>query len=146
MSSWLGGIFDRGALATARQVAAFTEARQAVLADNMANIDTAGYKVRDLPVAEFQQALGRAIERSRQGGGSALRLEASRHIRVGPDGGVRFEPVERRDANLLFHDGGNRSIEQEMSDMVKNTLMHRVAVEVLRTQANMLEAAIRGKL
>ena len=45
----------------AQQVAQFAEARHGILADNIANIDTPCYKVRDLPVAEFQGMLGKAI-------------------------------------------------------------------------------------
>jgi len=144
VSNWLSNIFDRGPLAVAGKVAAFAEARQAVLADNMANIDTPGYKVRDLPVAEFQKALARAIGQARTADGP-LRFEPTRHMAVGRDGQLTFEPVERQDANLLFHDRGNRSIEQEIGEMVKNTLVHRVAAEVMRKQQGTLEAAIRGK-
>lgn len=145
MASWLSTAFDQGALGVARRLASFTEARHAVMAENIANIDTPGYKVRDLPLAEFQQALGRAIEEQRRTG-RPLRLESTRSITVAPDGRLEFTPVERQDANVLFHDGGNRSIEQEMSELVKNTLLHRVAVEVMRKQAETLEAAIRGRL
>jgi len=144
MSDWLSCIFERGPLATAAKVAAFAEARQAVLADNIANIDTPGYKVRDLPVAEFQQALARAIEQTRVGG-APLAMASTRHIRIEPDGRLTFQPIDRDDANLLYHDRGNRSIEQEMGEMVKNALVHRVATEVLRKQQETLEAAIREK-
>jgi len=145
MASWLDNIFDRGAAGTARAVMQFTEARQGILAQNIANIDTPYYKVRDLPVAEFQKMLGRAIDQSLQAGGP-LRLRSTSHIKADPEGRLEFQPVERKDANLLFHDQGNRSIEQEMSEAVKNTLLHRVAVEVLRKQNETLDAAIRGRI
>jgi flagellar basal-body rod protein FlgB len=44
-----------------RQVARFAERRQDVLAGNVANIDTPGYRMRELPVQEFQHALQRAV-------------------------------------------------------------------------------------
>ena len=143
-SSWLENIVDHGGLGAARAVAQFAEARQAVLADNIANIDTPGYKVRDLSVAEFRQMLGRAIQESASGG--PLRFESTRHISVGDGGRLEFKPVERDRANLLFHDQGNRSIEQEMSEAVQNALLHRVAIEVLRKQYETLEVAVRGRL
>jgi flagellar basal-body rod protein FlgB len=145
VSSWLENIVDRGGLGAARAVAQFAEARQAVLADNIANIDTPYYKVRDLPVAEFRQMLGRAIEES-AGSGGPLKFESTRHIGVGADGHLEFAAVERDRANLLFHDQGNRSLEQEMSEAVKNALLHRVAVEMLRKQYETLEVAVRGRL
>jgi len=145
VASWISGILSGGSLETARQVAIFAEARNAVLADNIANIDTPHYKVRDLPVADFQKMLGRAIRESRRTG-RPLQLQSTRNIEVVRRGGsVEFRPVERLDANILFHDRGNRSIEQEMSELAKNTLMHRTAIEVLRKQYSTLEAAIREK-
>ena len=145
MSNFLSSIFDRGAGAMAQQVASFAEARHAVLADNIANIDTPGYKARDLPVVEFQQMLARAAEESRRTGGP-LRLSGSENIDVSLDGHIDFKAVEREQNNLLFHDQGNRSIEKEMSELVKNTLLHRVAIEVLRKQNETLEAAIRERI
>jgi len=44
-----------------KQIAKFTERRQEVLAGNIANIDTPGYRLRDLPTSEFRQALARAV-------------------------------------------------------------------------------------
>ncbi|NIA20586.1 MAG: flagellar basal body rod protein FlgB [Anaerolineaceae bacterium] len=146
MAGWISGILSSSSLEAARQVAVFAEARNAVLADNIANIDTPNYKVRDLPVAEFQEMLGRAISESRRTG-QPLQLQSTRNIEVVRKGGrIEFRSIERQEANILFHDGGNRSIEQEMSELAKNTLMHRTAIEVLRKQYGTLEAAIRGKL
>ncbi|MBN2583805.1 MAG: flagellar basal body rod protein FlgB [Planctomycetes bacterium] len=145
MASWLDGVLDSGRVAVARHVAQFAEARNAILADNIANIDTPYYKVRDLSVAEFQEMLGRAIDET-GGSGGPLRLESSANIEVSRQGdSLEFKPVEREDANILFHDGNNRSIEQEMSELAKNALMHRTAIEILRGQYNTLEMAIRGK-
>lgn len=145
MAGWISSILSSGTVATARQVAIFAEARNAVLADNIANIDTPYYKVRDLPVAEFQEMLGRAIGEARKTG-RPLQLQSTRNIEVTHRGGsVEFRPVERQDANILFHDQGNRSIEQEMSELAKNALLHRTAIEVLRKQYGTLEAAIREK-
>jgi flagellar basal-body rod protein FlgB len=144
MASWLSGIFDRST-GVAQKLATFTEARQTVLAENVANIDTPFYKARDLPLAEFQQMLTQAIEQGGRTGGS-LRLRSTRSIEIGPDGRMTFKPAERPRNNILFHDNGNRSIETEMSEMVKNTLLHRIAVEILRKQYQGLESAISGRV
>ena len=66
MTTWMDGIFSRGGGAVAQKVAAFAEARNAVLADNIANIDTAQYKTKDLSLAEFQQTLAAAQARVNQ--------------------------------------------------------------------------------
>ena len=65
------GIFQSTSIPIMEQVVGFTEARQNVLAGNIANLDTPGYKTRDLSVEDFQARLKRAI--SSQGGAGAYR-------------------------------------------------------------------------
>lgn len=137
-------IFGSGALGTAERVAIFAEQRNSILADNIANINTPGYRTRDLPVAEFQEMLAAAFDRSRKNGGP-LRMQSTRNISVDSSGRVSFRTIERDDADLLYHDGGNRSIEQEMTELAKNALLHRVAGEIVRKQFGMLHAAIRER-
>jgi len=144
MTTWMDGIFSRGGPAVAEKVAAFAEARNAVLADNIANIDTLGYKTKDLSVAEFQQTLAAAIDESEQTGGP-LKLKASRHIQVDDSGAVSFEPIETQD-NILFHDQGDRSIEKEMSELAKTQILYQVAISVLRKQNETLAVAIAEHL
>ena len=144
MTTWMDGIFSRGGGAMAEKVAAFAEARNAVLADNIANIDTAGYKTKDLSVAEFQQTLAAAIDESQETGGP-LALKTTRHIQVDSSGAVSYEPVETQD-NILFHDHGDRSIEKEMSELAKNQMLYQVAISVLQKQNGTLAAAIAGHL
>ena len=144
MANWMDGIFSRGGPAVAEKVAAFAEARNAVLADNIANINTMGYKTKDLSVAEFQQTLAAAIDESEQTG-EPLKLKSTRHIQVDDSGAVSFEPVETQD-NILFHDRGDRSIEKEMSELAKNQMLYQVAIAVLRKQNETLSAAIAEHL
>ncbi len=139
------GIFGGGSLGAAQRVAEFAEARNTVLVDNIANIDTPGYRTRDLSVDEFQKMLGAAMDGCRRSGGP-LRFRGTRNISVGPNGSLSFQPIERSDNDQLYHDGGNRSVEQEMSELAKNTLLHRVATEVMRKQFNLLQVAIRERL
>ena len=58
----LDQILNSNSLPLLEKMAAFSERRQEVLAGNIANIDTPGYKMRDLPVAEFRQALQEAVQ------------------------------------------------------------------------------------
>src|SRR5689334_10297007 len=95
----------------------FTAARHKLIAGNIVNADTPGYRQQDLSVDKFQEALRQRLS-SREG--------------TGP-GAVRFDDIgmeaERGRGGILFHDGNNRSMEQMMTDQVKNALMHNLAVE-----------------
>lgn len=48
------------------RVTAFGQKRHQVLAGNIANIDTPGYKTRDLPLADFEKALQQAVQTRRE--------------------------------------------------------------------------------
>lgn len=114
------------------QVVRFTAARHRLIAENIANIDTPGYRQKDLSVSAFQRALSERIDQRRQG-------------RVDSIGPIDLDMLERRD-NILFHDGGNRSMEQLATEQAKNALMHNVAIEFLRRQYQSMENALRERV
>lgn len=60
------GMLETTSIPILEQVVQFTEARHTVLAGNIANMDTPGYKARDLSVEDFQKRLGEAIDARRQ--------------------------------------------------------------------------------
>lgn len=138
-------VFDLlGSRATeaSRHVVAFSQDRHQVLADNIANIDTPGYRARDLGVIEFDATLTRAIERSRRANPniSKLRLPTPGEIE-------RRDPSTRtRDAarlrSLVFHDHNDRSAEKLMVSVSKNRIRHDEAVGLLRSQIRILRAVI----
>ncbi|MBN1436475.1 MAG: hypothetical protein JW936_05320 [Sedimentisphaerales bacterium] len=142
----LSGLFNRGAMGVLERVMSFTQARHEVLVDNVSNFDTVGYKMRDLPSDEFFGALREAAaQKERRGTGDVLRPRSTRHYSWDAQGNLETTPSYVEDNNILFHDGNNRFVEKQMSDMAKNTMLHNVAVEMLRQQYNLLETAIRGR-
>jgi len=124
-------ILNQGAEPVLEQTLQFTEARQRLLAEDVANSSTPGYVQKDLSLDEFQKVLLNKIE------------EQSSEV----PGTVRFDDVsmdiQHPAHSILFHDGNNRSMEQLMSDQAKNALMHNMAVELLRDQYSMIETALK---
>lgn len=115
------------------QTLRFTAARHKLIAQNVVNISTPGYKQQDLSVSQFQKMLAERGEQAESAG----------------PGGTSFDDigVEAEDAHhgILFHDGQTRSMEQLMSDQAKNALMHNLAIELLRDQFQLMESALRGQ-
>ena len=111
----------------------FTEVRERLLADNVANASTPGYRQKDLSLARFQSVLkDRLQERDSSAPGT-----------------VSFDDISmdvQQPRSLLFHDGNNRSMEQLMTDQAKNALMHQLAVELLRQQYSVMEMALRERV
>lgn len=140
------GLFNRGSMPVLQQVMSFTEARQEVLANNISNFDTVGYKVQDLPVREFFSTLREAVEkRNRRGAEAPLQFHSTGNLRWDQQGRLEAKPVEIPENNILFHDQNNRFVEKQMSDMAQNALLHNVTAELLRQQYSLLETAIRGR-
>jgi len=125
---------------------AFAEERNRIIANNIANANTPFYKAKRAPVAQFQAALSRAIERSRKAPSAPLVLESTRNI---TDRGASLEvkPVEDRrpGGSILRHDRNNVSLEKEMAALAENTLTYRTLADLLRQQFMLLRLAVRER-
>ena len=64
----LSNMFDSSTVPVLEQVVNFTQARHGVLAGNIANLDTPGYKTRDISPEEFQSRLREAVKASTREG------------------------------------------------------------------------------
>jgi flagellar basal-body rod protein FlgB len=144
-------MFDSSPLPVLEQVVKFTEARHGVLAGNLANLDTPGYRVRDLPVEEFQSQLKEAVEeRQRQpisqapspalpaSPGNQITTTSSWQKRPGD----KLASVAENAKGMLRHDENNSSLEEQVSEMSKNQAEFNMAVSLMNAQFRMLRAAI----
>jgi flagellar basal-body rod protein FlgB len=140
----LSSMFQSSTIPVLEQVLKFTEARHGVLAGNIANIDTPGYKTRDLSPALFQERLKEALD--------------TRHQPRGADGqstystsrpGGQFDPfrkVEESLKGILRHDEVDVSLEEQVNEMVKNQQEHNLAVNIMAAQFRLLRAAITERV
>jgi flagellar basal-body rod protein FlgB len=123
---------------------AFTESRNRMLAENIANIVTPGYRAKQLDVSAFQAALKEATAKRTEEGGE-LELPATREFRLDETGRLRVTPSVEPAENLLFQDGTNARIERQMAMLAENTMMNQTAVSLLRQYYQILADAIRGR-
>lgn len=140
-------LFDSSTIPLLAKVAAFTERRHEALAGNIANVSTPDYRTRDLPVADFQAALQEAVAEKRPVDGSGKPAwsftGSAKSAAVGElFPGTLFRAVEAPPKTLTFQDGNNRSIEKEVMEMTKNSLMQSAAIELMNAQLNRLQAVI----
>ena len=141
-------LFNSTAIPVLEQVVGFAQARHHVLAGNIANLDTPGYRVRDLSVGDFQNRLREAIQaRDRPTAASA----AGQFVSPGdpaylqkpmPEGDVKMAEVSRNPKSILYHDDSNVGIEHQVTEMVKNQMLHNLALTIMTSQFQLLEAAI----
>ncbi|HOB74202.1 MAG TPA: flagellar basal body rod protein FlgB [Phycisphaerae bacterium] len=139
-------LVNREAIPALEKMLAFTQARQRMLTENIANVDTPGYRTKHLDVGAFQRALRSALESNRQTGGASFELKGTDEFRLDSAGRLEVRPSEEPAENVLFHDGTNVRIERQMAMMAENAMMHQAATELLRTKFEGLLKAIRGRV
>jgi len=139
------GVVNSGTVPVLEKVLAYTEARHRMLTENIANIDTPGYKARQLNVPAFQNALKEALSK-RQGDRSPLHVRGTSEFQEGASGRLEVAPTEEPAENILFHDRTNMRIEKQMAMLAENTLMHQIAADRLRGRFDSLMTAIRGRV
>lgn len=143
---FLGDITNRGNIPVLAKLMAFAEARQKVLADNIANIDTPGYKVRSLDPRAFQAALGQAIDERGNDPRKSLKLPRTEQFYEDDFGHLVVTPVEDPAQNILFHDRTNASIETLMSQVAENVMTYTLVSQLLKNSFDGLKTAIRGQI
>jgi flagellar basal-body rod protein FlgB len=135
---WLAMFIDRmlngGSSVLLEEVVNFTSQRHRLLTENIANVDTPGYRQKDLSLGQFQKMLVQRIEARDRSAPGAVRFDDIRN------------EVDRPTRGILFHDHNNRSMEQLEADQAKNGLMHNVAIELLRKQYEQMETALKDRL
>lgn len=129
------GIFRQTTLPALEQSASFAQRRHAVLAGNMANIDTPGYRARDLSTEDFQNALADAINEINHPSPGNSQDDAVDQI--DPMQGPR-----RAMENLLYHDGSEINLERQVTEIAKNQNLHNTAIALMRSQFATLRVAI----
>lgn len=125
-------LLNQGSTPVLEQVVRFTGARHRLLVENMSNVDVPGYRQKDLSLTRFQAMLQDRVDR--RDSGSTVRFDDIRMAVGNPE------------ANILFHDQNNRSMEQLASDMAKNGLMHNLAIELLRRQFTAMDMALKERV
>jgi len=125
-------LFQSTSVPLLEQVINFTQARHGVLAGNLANLDTPGYKVRDLSPDLFEERLKEAVDTSRY----AMPGES------GETGYDRFADVKQSMKSILYHDRSDVSLEQQVMEMTKNQMRHNLALTIMTNQFRLLQAAI----
>jgi flagellar basal-body rod protein FlgB len=136
----LPNIFSSTNIPALAEVLNFAEARHGVLVGNLANINTPGYRTRDLSVETFQQRLQEAMETSRKSG------EPVSPGVMQADPGDPMRDVRESLTNILYHDDTNIDMEKQVAEITKNQFMHSLALTVMNDQFQLLQTAISERV
>ncbi len=138
-------LVNSGPAPVLERMLAFTEARHRMLVENIANIDTPTYRVKQLDARRFQEALRDAVDR-RSSSIEPLAVRGTRQFQQNSTGQLEVTPTEEPPENMLFHDQTNMRVERQMAMLAENTMLHQIAAERLKGRYDEMLSAIRGRV
>ncbi len=109
--------------------------RQQVLANNVANADTPGYRARDLKALSFKKVLG--------GEGTKLGMAASNagHL-AGQSRKPAASAVDKVDSHEIVISGNSVSLEEEMIKVGKTMMDYQLTINLYRKHISMIKTAL----
>ena len=140
----IDGFLGSSSLPALERSIQYMSARHRLLAGNLANIETPGYRPVDVQPAAFQGALRDALESGKVDGGGSLSFDDSAPVSFS-EGGTQLKP-EVLAENIMFHDGNDRSMERLMQRVQENVYAFRIASQLMRNQFELLNTAIRERM
>lgn len=129
------GLFGSTTIPALEQSIQFSQRRHQLLASNVANLDTPGYRTRDLDTDEFQAALADSIRYPEHQANPSGAVSAS----VRDD---RFAGPRAATEQVVYHDDSDVSLEHQVTQIAKNQHLHSMAITTMRSQFALLQAAI----
>ena len=146
--------FANSTLPVLEQAVQFTQARHGVLAGNIANLNTPGYKARDLSVEAFQSSLRSAIDSTKKthSPGDAVvlgELSEGPHEGLMTLGGQRdpfnaesLKDLQQSRETFVYHDQRDVSLESQVTEIAKNQSLHNLAITLMSQQFRQMRSAI----
>jgi flagellar basal-body rod protein FlgB len=136
----LANLFNSTTIPALGEVINFAQARHTVLAGNIANVNTPGYRLRDLSPTEFQQRLKEALAESQK-----LHQPISPGL-ASSQPGDPLRQVRSSLENIIYHDDTNIDLEKQVAEMTKNQLLHNFALTIMTDQFQLLQTAINERV
>lgn len=114
----------------------FQSQRHLLISSNISNIDTPGYKAKDI---DFKGALRTAL-----GAGEGLALQTTHRRHIGPNKedirGLQAEPFSEPDA--AKSNGNNVNIDKEMMKLAENQIAYNATIQMMSKRGSTIRAAI----
>ncbi|MGP4059820.1 flagellar basal body rod protein FlgB [Halobacillus litoralis] len=112
----------------------YSSAKNRAISNNIANVDTPGYKAKDVA---FKDVL--AQERS----SFQTKRTNERHFQFGPDTSESYRTFTK--SNTTYnHNGNNVDIDKEMNELAQNQIQYQALVDRMSGKFRSLESVIKG--
>lgn len=131
----IDGLLQTNTVPLLEQVVNFSQARHNMLAGNIANLDTPGYQAADLDTDKFAEQLRSMLASQKMGSAEAAEESGFAELRRPGQHGLEW-------GNLVRHDHGDVSLEQQIAQLNKNQMQHNLALTIMTSQFRLMQAAI----
>ena len=111
--------------------------RQRVLAQNVANADTPGYRANELKPLSFRALLGGPVA----GNAARLRPTDAKHL-AGTNGQGEFRTEKANDPYEITPSGNGVVLEQQIAKMADNQMQFAASTGLYKKHINMLRLAL----
>ncbi|MES1156339.1 MAG: flagellar basal body rod protein FlgB [Alphaproteobacteria bacterium] len=112
--------------------------RQQLIAENIANASTPGYRPRDLDTTAFEQML------AQQGQGGQLAMTRTNAMHIGSGGGTGEAKVITRDDSETTIDGNAVVLEDQMSRAADTRMQFETGLALYQKGLSLLRLAIKA--
>jgi flagellar basal-body rod protein FlgB len=112
-------------------------ARNEVISQNLANVDTPNYKRKDV---SFEQYLNESLEGKKLEG----KITDERHIPINSKNIDKIEPeLTQEDSDVSMRiDGNNVDIDSEMAYLAKNTIQYNTLIQMVNSNFSRIKSVI----
>jgi flagellar basal-body rod protein FlgB len=117
----------------------YLSARQGVIAQNVANVDTPNYRARDVAEPDFKKM---AMQSGRSPAQKLPMHTTNAHHMIVAGHVAAFDAIERKNTYELNPDGNNVTIEEEMMKAAGNQAEYTKVLNLYRKTVDMFKTAI----
>ncbi|WP_163530553.1 flagellar basal body rod protein FlgB [Halobacillus ihumii] len=112
----------------------YTTAKNRAISNNIANVDTPGYKAKDVVFKHVLEGEMNSLEAKRTN---------SRHIPFSNEGNSPYKTVTQQ-GTTYNHNGNNVDIDKEMNELAKNQILYQALVDRMGGKFRSLENVLKG--
>ncbi|BCG59693.1 flagellar basal body rod protein FlgB [Paenibacillus sp. URB8-2] len=114
--------------------------RQNALANNVANVDTPGFKRSDVSFESFLREQENGLQPS-----LGAKVTNPRHIQFGSAGSIPAPVIQTDENTSMNNNRNNVDIDREMALSAENQLRYSSYVQLLSSQISMMRTATEGR-
>lgn len=144
--SFIGSLFQSETIPLLESGLGFAYQKQLTIMNNIANVETPGYKRQTVPEKEFMRLLEEAIDERSRVHPSRFSIRNASHISFIDNHYPVVRRINGKEWGPERHDENSVVPEKEMVDLAKNTMAIQLMQQLLRKKLGMMRSSLRDRV